>query len=168
MKYTKPTTLSAVIAAATLMTNTVYANQSLPQKYTITTDYAESIAKAAIVECKKSKANPSISIVNDQGILVYFYRGDNSGSNTVHTSYRKAYTSATLKMATSGLSHIVESEGYSQLGKMEDDILLLTGGLPIFYENQLVGAIGLSGSPSPALEEGCGKKALEAHQSTDK
>jgi uncharacterized protein GlcG (DUF336 family) len=146
---------------ATLITPHVKADELLPKQYKLTTELAEKIAKAAISECKKSNANVSISVVNDQGRLMYFYRGDNSGSNTIHTSFRKAYTSATLKAPTSVLAGFVESEGFSQLGKMEDDILLLTGGLPITYKNQLVGAIGLSGSPNPALEEACGYEALK-------
>lgn len=133
----------------------------LPKKYVLTTELAETIAKEALAECKKSKVNVSVSVVNDQGRLVYFYRGDDTGSNTIHTSFRKAYTAASVKMPTSALSKIVESSGFSQLGKMEDDILLLTGGLPMQYKNVLIGAIGLSGSPNPELEESCGKHAIE-------
>jgi uncharacterized protein GlcG (DUF336 family) len=146
---------------AILITKHVQADELLPKQYKLTTELAEKIAKAAISECKKSNANVSISIVNDQGRLMYFYRGDNSGSNTIHTSFRKAYTAATLKAPTSVLAGFVESKGFSQLGKMEDDILLLTGGLPITYKDELVGAIGLSGSPNPALEEACGYEALK-------
>ncbi|OLQ81349.1 hypothetical protein BIT28_27500 [Photobacterium proteolyticum] len=132
----------------------------LPTKYFLPTSTAESIAKAAIAECNKINVPISVSVVNDQGRLVYFYRGESTGSNTVHTSYRKAYTSATLKVPTSQLTLAVESTGYSQLGKMEDDILLLTGGLPLLYDGSVVGAIGLSGAPNPIIEEDCGKKAL--------
>jgi len=151
-----------ILVISALLTSNAFAIQLLPKKYKLTASFSESIAKSALAECKKSKVNISISVVNDQGRLMYFYRGDDTGSNTVRTSYRKAYTSATLKMPTSALSNIVESKGFSQLGKMEEDILLLTGGLPIFYQGEIVGAIGLSGSPNPIIEENCGKKALEA------
>lgn len=133
----------------------------LPQKYVLNADLAQTIANEAIAECRKSKANVSVSLVNDQGRLVYFYRGDDTGSNTIHTSFRKAYTAASLKAPTSALSEVVEIKGLSQLGKMEDDILLLTGGLPIQYKGSVIGAIGLSGSPNPQLEEDCGKKAIK-------
>ncbi|WP_405600517.1 MULTISPECIES: heme-binding protein [unclassified Pseudoalteromonas] len=109
--------------------------------------------------CQNDKI--SISIVNDQGQWLYFYRGINSGVNTIHTSYRKAYTAASLKVRTSVLSKMIEAPGFSQLGKMEDDILLLTGGVPIFYKKTLVGAIGLSGSSNPIEEEQCGIEAAQ-------
>lgn len=149
--------LSSIIFASSIAS--VNAVQ-LPQKYVLPTSVAESVAKKAIAECNKVNVPISISVVNDQGRLLYFYRGEGTGSNTVHTSYRKAYTSATLKAPTSQLTLAVESKGLSQLGKMEDDILLLTGGLPLFYNNTLVGAIGLSGAPNPVIEEECGKKAI--------
>ncbi|WDE08178.1 heme-binding protein [Thalassomonas viridans] len=152
------TTLSLITA---LFITGAGAEDLLPKKYQLTTEVAEKIAKTAIAECKKSNAHVSVSVVNDQGRLVYFYRGNNTGSNTVHTSFRKAYTAATLKVSTSVMSQMVEATGLSQLGKMEDDVLLLTGGVPMFYQDALVGAIGLSGSPNPKLEEICGKKALE-------
>ncbi|WP_299778292.1 heme-binding protein [uncultured Roseobacter sp.] len=133
----------------------------LPQRYVLTVELAEKIAKEAIAECEKSDVSISASVVNDQGSLVYFSRGNGTGANTVHTSFRKAYTSAALKIPTSVLSRAPEAEGFSQLGKMEDDILLLTGGLPVFYEGMLVGALGLSGAPDPDLEEECGEISIE-------
>lgn len=151
----------SILTISSVFSLNILAASVFPTKFELPTQVAESIAKAAIAECKKSNANVSISVVNDQGRLVYFYRGKGSGSNTIQTSYRKAYTSASLKAPTSALSEIVEAKGYSQLGKMEDDILLLTGGLPIFHEGQLVGAIGLSGSPNPKLEEACGIEGLK-------
>jgi uncharacterized protein GlcG (DUF336 family) len=132
----------------------------LPKKYFLTTSIAESIAKAAIAECNEINVPVSVSVVNDQGRLIYFYRGEKTGSNSIHTSFRKAYTSATLKIPTSQLSQAPESSGFSQLGKMEDDILLLTGGLPLKHNGELVGAIGLSGAPNPIIEEDCGNKAI--------
>jgi len=154
---TKPILLPLLIAFTCCSAN---AKSELPTKYFLPTEQAELLAKLALKECNNLSVPVSISVVNDQGRLLYFYRGQSTGSNTVHTSFRKAYTSATLKTPTSQLSLAVENKGYSQLGKMEDDILLLTGGLPIIYQNNVVGAIGLSGAPNPIIEEECGRKAL--------
>ncbi|KZM42153.1 hypothetical protein OA92_13190 [Marinomonas sp. SBI22] len=148
-----------LIALGALFSTSLFA-KDLPQKYQMTAEFAEQVAKDAISQCLDSQVNISASVVNDQGRLVYFYRGNNTGANTIHTSFRKAYTSASLKIPTSQLVMAVEAKGYSQLGKMEDDILLLTGGLPIYYKKTLIGAIGLSGAPNPLIEEECGKNAI--------
>ncbi|MFU1684309.1 hypothetical protein ACM258_18585 [Phaeobacter piscinae] len=49
----------------------------------------------------------------------------------MHPRFHKAYTSASLKIPTSVLNQAPDADGYSQLGKVEDGILLLTGGLPV-------------------------------------
>ena len=64
---------------------------------------------------------------------MYFYHSNGTRSNTIYTSFRKAYTATSVKVPTYVLSQIIESTGCSQLGKMENNILLLTGELPIFY-----------------------------------
>ncbi|ATG37907.1 hypothetical protein PhaeoP23_03831 (plasmid) [Phaeobacter piscinae] len=77
------------------------------------------------------------------GRLVYFQRGDGTGANTIHPRFHKAYTSASLKIPTSVLNQAPDADGYSQLGKMEDGILLLTG------------------APDPNIEEGCGEVGIK-------
>ncbi|WP_417585402.1 GlcG/HbpS family heme-binding protein [Nitrincola sp.] len=134
---------------------------AFPSKKFLPVESAEEIAKSAIHVCNQNNLPVSVSIVNDQGRLLYFYRGEGTGSNTVKTSFRKAYTAATLKTATSDLIMAVETKGLSQLGKMEDDILLLTGGVPIRDGSHVVGAIGVSGAPSPQADENCAVAAID-------
>lgn len=121
----------------------------------ITIELAEKIAKTAYQNCEQQGVTPSISIVDQHGTLVYFMRGKGTGPHTVTTSFRKAYTAASLKMPTAALASVVDLPKLSQLAKMDDNILLLTGGLPINYKGTLVGGAGMSGAPSPALEEKC-------------
>lgn len=153
--------LKLIILSTSIMSGGVLALELIP-RYVMSTELAESLAKDAIAECKKSNANISVSVVNDQGKLVYFYRGEETGPNTVRTSFRKAYTAATIKFPTSVLGTFVDNPGFSQLGKMEDDILMLAGGLPLRYKGLIIGGIGMSGSPDSALEEKCGQIAIES------
>jgi len=39
-------------------------------------------------------------------------------------------------------------------------LLMLTGGLPIKYQCQVIGGIGMSGAPAPDIEEKCAKDAV--------
>lgn len=156
-------TLRHTIAASALFFSIslgVAAN-TVGQNYVLNTELAESIAKEAVAECRKSDAHISVSVVDDQGRLVYFFRGNGSGPHTIRTSFKKAYTAATLKAPTSAVVAFLDMPGLSQLGDMDEDILLLPAGLPIPYKQSVIGAIGLSGSPNPSLEEECGKKAIE-------
>ncbi|QAX30916.1 heme-binding protein [Leisingera sp. NJS204] len=147
-------------AAAGLLAASTAAAVEIPNRPALTTEIAEAIAKEALADCRAKETSVSVSVVNDQGRLLYFFRGEGTGANTIHTSFRKAYTSASLKIPTSVLNMAPQADGFSQLGKMEDDILLLTGGLPLFHEGSLIGAIGLSGAPDPNIEEACGEAAI--------
>lgn len=136
----------------------------LPTAPVMTVKYAETLAKLARESCESTQVDASISVVNQQGSLMYFLRADNSGPHSVKTSFRKAYTAASLKTDTKNLTLAVDQPSYSQLGKMTDDILLLTGGVTIRYKGKVIGGIGLSGAPNPIVEEKCALDALAGMQ----
>lgn len=133
---------------------------NIPSIPVLQTEMAQTIAETAYKNCADQGGTPSVSVVDQQGTLLYFRRGEGVGPHSVTTSFRKAYSAASLKMPTSALATYVDMPKYSQLAKMSDDILLLTGGLPISYKGNVIGGIGLSGLPSPEMEEKCGADAL--------
>ncbi|MEH6442630.1 MAG: heme-binding protein [Oceanospirillaceae bacterium] len=134
--------------------------KGLPTVEVMTTQFAQEIAQKAYTNCVDQGATPSVSIVDQQGTLLYFQRGENIGPHSVKTSFRKAYTAASLKTPTSIYAVFVDMPKFSQLAKMDDDILLLTGGVPIKSKGVVIGGIGMSGAPSPELEEKCAVDAL--------
>lgn len=134
--------------------------KDLPTVEVVTTELAQKIARNAYTNCAEQGATPSVSIVDQQGTLIYFQRGENVGPHSAKTSFRKAYTAASLKMPTSTFAVFVDMPKFSQLAKMDDDILLLAGGVPIRNKGAVIGGIGMSGAPSPELEEKCAVDAL--------
>lgn len=146
-------------ALCLLAINTVNA-QELPTVAVIQPELAQQIATKAYRNCFDKGATPSVSIVDQQGTLLYFKRGEDIGPHSAKTSFRKAYTAATLRTPTSVFASIIDQPKLSQLAKMDDDILLLNGGLPITNNGQVIGGIGMSGAPSPELEEQCAADAL--------
>ena len=150
---------AALFIGCTLLSGLTFA-KDLPTVEVLPIELAQKVAKAAYKNCIEQGATPSVSIVDQQGTLMYFQRGENVGPHSAKTSFRKAYTAATLKMPTSTFAAIVDMPKFSQLAKMGDDILLLTGGLPIMNKGAVIGGIGMSGAPSPELEEKCAADAL--------
>lgn len=122
--------------------------------------FANELATLAQKNCAKDGVHVSVSVVDAGGDLLIFKRGKGSGPHTVTTSFRKAYTAGSIKMATAALAGAKALPKFWQLGKMTDDILLLQGGLPIFYKGVPVGGIGMSGAPAPEVEEKCAIDAL--------
>ena len=152
---------TALLIGSMLLSGLAFA-KDLPTVEVLKTEFAQQIAKTAYAHCVEQGFTPSVSIVDQQGTLIYFQRGEGIGPHSAKTSFRKAYTAASLKMPTSTLAAFVDMPKFSQLAKMGDDILLLPGGLPIINKGVVIGGIGMSGAPSPELEEKCAADALAA------
>lgn len=92
----------------------------------------------------KKDLNLSIAIVDSSGNLLAFFRMDNASLVTIDVAIQKAKTAALLK-APSKLFENMINEGEISMTKTPN-ITPLQGGIPIFYEDELCGAIGISGA----------------------
>ena len=87
----------------------------------------------------------SVSIVDDAGILLYLDRVDGAVPMSSEVSFRKARTAALTRLASKVWEdRIKERPVFLKF----PDTLPIQGGLPIMYEGQCVGAIGVSGVQS--------------------
>lgn len=132
---------------ALMMTFTLKVSQAqVIQTKNISLAAAKKIALAATKYAKDNQApGGTIAIVDAGGHLLYLERLDGSFPASALVAYEKAKTAATFKF---------ESK------KLEDNILggrtslitvgyvMLQGGVPILYEGEVIGAIGVSGAKS--------------------
>lgn len=100
--------------------------------------------QAALDACKKDGYRVSVSIVDRAGVLRAMARGDGAGPHTVDSSRKKAYTAASLRRATTELAELINKVPTLQaLREMNDEILMLGGGLPVEIGGDVVGGIGV-------------------------
>lgn len=88
-----------------------------------------------------------ITIVNSEGNLVAQRRMDGAWLASVSISRNKAYTSAALDMPTHELAEVTQP-GESLWGLQTTDdnqIVVFGGGYPLVRDDEVVGAIGVSG-----------------------
>lgn len=88
--------------------------------------------------------NVVIALTDSRGRLMFLEAMDNSFIASIQAAQDKAFTAAALKMPT----HIAleQSRGGALDGYTNGNgILMLGGGYPIEYDNNIVGAIGVSG-----------------------
>jgi uncharacterized protein GlcG (DUF336 family) len=103
---------------------------------------------AALAEAERIGARVNIAVVDGGGNLVAHVRMDRAFFGSVGVSIDKAWTSAAFRMATSELAAVVRPTGpafgldHSNGGR----VMPFPGGLPIFRDGELYGAIGVSGS----------------------
>lgn len=88
-----------------------------------------------------------ITVANSEGNLIAQHRMDGAWLASVNISRNKAYTSAALDMPTHELAEASEP-GNSLYGldtRDEGRIVVFGGGYPLVKDNEIVGAIGVSG-----------------------
>lgn len=139
------------------------AADELPREATLPMSLALKAATAALEKCKADGYKVGVAVVDRGGVVRVLLRGDGAGAHTADSSARKAYTSATLGRTTSELAEIMLKFPHLQeLGKMNERVLVLGGGLPIEIGGDVVAAIGVGGAPGTQFDDACGQAGLDA------
>lgn len=120
---------------------------------------AERVAQACVEYAKEHKVSVAVIILSPSGALVYAYRMDGKRPIEVDTAWRKAKT--VLYMRTSTRAMIARYGQDMQATMFELGQFPFTGGLPIVFRDQLIGAIGVGGARGE-VDEQCAFVALEA------
>jgi len=150
------------VAALIIWTSTVVADE-LPRESVLPLALATKAASTALDTCTKNGYKVTAAVVDKTGVLRVQLRADGAGAHTVDSSRKKAYTAASLGRSTSELAELVaKTPQLHALGKMNDNILLLGGGLPIKFGTEVVGGIGVGGAPGAHLDEACAQAGLVA------
>jgi uncharacterized protein GlcG (DUF336 family) len=145
------------------MTTVVDAADELPKESVLPLSMASKAVQAALDACKKDGYRVSVSVVDRAGVLRTMGRSDGAGPHTVESSRKKAYTAASLRRPTTELAELITKVPTLQtLRDMNQDILILGGGLPIEIGGEVVGAIGVGGAPGSHLDDACAQAGLDA------
>jgi glc operon protein GlcG len=116
----------------------------------LTSADVQKMASACKAEATKNKWNVSIAIVDDAGVLLYLERLDGAGPMTAEVAAGKAKTAAITRRPTKFWEDRVKERAVFL--KFPDN-LPIQGGVPIVYQNECVGAIGVSGVQSHEDEQ---------------
>lgn len=145
------------------------AAEDLPREAVLPLALANKAAAAAVEKCKQDGYKVSASVVDKAGVLRAFQRGDGAGPHTVDSSRKKAYTAASLGRTTSELGELLVKAPHLQaLREMNHNVLILGGGLPIQFGNEVVGGIGVGGAPGTQFDDACAQAGLDAVGATQK
>jgi glc operon protein GlcG len=112
------------------------------RKLCLTSDDVQKIVAAAKKYSAKIKRKPTIAVVDEAGHLLYLERPDVNGVNTVEMSTMKARTAALRGRPSSAFGkRVQERVGFL----MAPNYLGVEGGIPLIFEDECVGGIGVSG-----------------------
>ena len=146
-----------------MMPYSIQAFDELPREAFLPMGHAGKAIQASLDACVKDGYRVSVSVVDRAGVLRAMVRADGAGPHTVDSSRKKAYTAASLRRPTTELAELINKVPTLQaLREMNDQVLILGGGLPIEINGELVGGIGVGGAPGAQLDEACAQAGLNA------
>jgi len=117
----------------------------------LTLEAAKKIASEAASYAKSNNApGGSIAIVDAGGNLLYLERLDNTFPASAMVAYEKANTAATFRAPSKKLEDAINN-GRTALTTVGHTFL--QGGIPIYYNGVVIGAIGVSGAASAQQDE---------------
>lgn len=87
----------------------------------------------------------SVAVVDASGQTMLLSQGDGVGPHNTEASRRKAFTAVSTKTPTLLLGRKARTNPDTQNLANLPELLLLGGGVPLRYQGQVIGAVGISG-----------------------
>jgi glc operon protein GlcG len=143
--------LAAALSVAAMILGATTANAQVVDQKNITLEAAKKVVAEAVKYAKANNApGGAIAVVDNGGNLVYLERLDGTFPASAEVSIKKANTSALFKAPSVKLENSINS---GRQALITVGHTFLQGGIPIMYNGQVIGAIGVSGASSAQQDE---------------
>ena len=124
-----------------------YAQNKIITQPVLTAYIAQKIAQSAFDEAEKSGHLITVTVVDKSGQTLVVLRHHDAGVHTVRASYKKAITANSQKRETAEIAKgIKEGKIPEDVRYLDENILMLDGGVPIVINGVVVGGIGVGGA----------------------
>ena len=118
----------------------------LGTKKSLTLAAAKEIGDAAEAKARELNFTNCIAVVDDGGNLVYLVTMDGTQVGSIHVAQEKALAALRFKRSTKLFQDMVVGDKPHMA--FLPGAVPVEGGIPLFVEGQIYGAIGVSGMPS--------------------
>lgn len=141
-------TLLILLILITSMTN---AQKNFVQEPVLTGKMAGMIVQAAFAQAEKDGFKVTVTVVDKSGQTLAVQRHHNAGVHTIRASYKKAYTANSQKRETAEIAKGIKDGTIPEdVRFLDENILAMDGGIPIYINGQVVGGIGVGGAHGAA------------------
>lgn len=114
----------------------------------LTLDAAFELNRLATMTADSFHKKVTIAILDASGEILLITRGENVGPHNTEAARRKAYTALSTKTGTLELMRNAAMNNDSKNLNTLPELLLLSGGMPIWYKGNVIGSIGIAGGGS--------------------
>ncbi len=147
-------------AAAFACAFTAPADAALITHKYLSLDIAKTIAEGSIAACAAKGYATSAVVVDADGETLVAMHGDGASVHTMENARRKAYTAMTFKQTTAEYAKkLSDPNSVAHQQVTLPNVIAIPGGVPIKAGNDVIGGIGVSGSPG--VDEDCVNGGLE-------
>lgn len=123
------------------MTN---AQIEITQEPLLTGTMASTMVNAAFEQASKDNLQVTITVVDKSGQTLAVQRHHHAGVHTIRASYKKAYTANSQKRETAEIAKgIKEGTIPEDVRYLDENMLMMDGGIPIYINGIVVGGIGV-------------------------
>jgi len=119
------------------------------------------VATGAVDACQAMGYQVSVTVVGRNGEIVAQIKGDGAAPHTMENSRRKAYTALTFGSPSSTFAKQIadpKNDGARQRATLPG-IIGIGGGIPIMSGKEVLGAVGISGSPGK--DDDCSQAGID-------
>lgn len=117
---------------------------------------ARQLADAALKHC-----TGALTVLDRGGNVLAAMRPEGVGPHNLLASQRKAYTALSTKTPTRLFAERARTNPEAANLNSIAELLLLGGGVPLFADSELVGALGIAGAGGAEQDEACAIKAAK-------
>jgi uncharacterized protein GlcG (DUF336 family) len=129
---------------------------------TLTPAVAYHLAHATQDVCRARDYQVTVAIVDRAGLPQVALRDLLAGNFTWDIALAKARTAAGFRQSTLDLGRAMADRPELGVLHQVDDMMMVGGGVPIEYQGVVIGAVGVSGAPTPQADHDCARAGLEA------
>lgn len=134
---------------------------ALNQHYVMSLTLANQLNQQVMQQCTQD-AKPAAVVVLDQGgNVLSSQRHESVGIHNLIAAQRKAFTAYSTKSNTLDFMRNAQKNPDAQNLNSLPELLLLGGGVPVIYQGQLLGAVGVAGAGGSVQDHQCAQKGIE-------
>jgi len=124
---------------------------------------ARIMMQAAEKKAAEIGVDMDIAVTDDGGNLMMFHRMDNARVTSIDIAINKAFTAAAARRSTRAYGEVGRAGGpaFGIHTSNGGRFMIIAGGLPIFWDDQIVGGMGCS-SGTPDQDEEVARTGIDA------
>lgn len=154
----------ALLALAVIgcTTNVIAAPSNLVlQQPNVSLKLANELIDATMAACQAKGKSAVVAVVDRGGNLIALQRSDNVGPHNTDAAVRKAFTALSTKTPSRTLSDNARANPDSNNLNTVSDLLLLGGGVPLKFGDEVIGAIAAGGAGGAVQDEACALEGIK-------